>query len=131
MPRRRLTLLLTLTAQRQTLAAIRGGGVHALAHITGGGLSENLPRVLPDGLGARIDLEAWSLPPVFRWMAEVGGLDQAEMLRTFNSGIGMVLVVAKDRARDVIALLQREGDTVAALGEVIEGDGVEFFGNLL
>ncbi|NKB28267.1 MAG: phosphoribosylformylglycinamidine cyclo-ligase [Rhodobacteraceae bacterium] len=116
---------------RQTLAAIRGGGVHALAHITGGGLSENLPRVLPDGLGARIDLEAWSLPPVFRWMAEVGGLDQAEMLRTFNSGIGMVLVVAKDRARDVIALLQREGDTVAALGEVIEGDGVEFFGNLL
>jgi len=116
---------------RQTLAAIRGGGVHALAHITGGGLSENLPRVLPDGLGARIDLEAWSLPPVFRWMADAGGLEQAEMLRTFNSGIGMVLVVAKDRAPDVIALLQREGETVAALGEVIEGDGAEFFGNLL
>lgn len=55
---------------KQALAAVRAGGVHALAHITGGGLTENLPRVLPKGLGARIDLSAWELPPVFRWLAE-------------------------------------------------------------
>ncbi|RME14008.1 MAG: phosphoribosylformylglycinamidine cyclo-ligase, partial [Alphaproteobacteria bacterium] len=77
---------------KPALAAVKAGGVHALAHITGGGLTENLPRVLPEGLGAEIDLGAWALPPVFAWLREVGGLDEAEMLKTFNCGIGMVLV---------------------------------------
>ncbi|MGB2202992.1 MAG: phosphoribosylformylglycinamidine cyclo-ligase, partial [Pseudooceanicola atlanticus] len=67
------------------LAAIRAGGVHGLAHITGGGLTENLPRVLPDGLGVEVDLNAWRLPPVFAWLAQQGGMAEAELLKTFNA----------------------------------------------
>ena len=64
--------------------------MRGLAHITGGGLTENVPRALPDGLGAEIDLGTWDLPPVFAWLAEKGGLAESELLRTFNAGIGMV-----------------------------------------
>lgn len=110
------------------LAAIRAGGVHALAHITGGGITENLPRVLPDGLGARIDLSAWSLPPVFRWLARAGGIDGPEMLRTFNSGIGMILCVAPDRADALSGLLAGLGETVCRLGHVEAGQGVRYHG---
>ncbi len=115
---------------RQVLAAIRAGGVHALAHITGGGLTENLPRVLPEGLGATIDLDSWDLPPVFGWLAKVGGLEAAEMLKTFNSGIGMVLVVAPDRADAVQSLLEAEGETVRRIGTVVAGQGVSYTGTL-
>ncbi len=113
------------------LAAIRAGGVHALAHITGGGLTENLPRILPEGLGAQVDLGAWTLPPVFRWLAQTGGLDEAELLKTFNAGIGMVLVVSAPRAEAIAALLREAGETVLPLGEVIAGDGVSYRGHLL
>lgn len=113
------------------LEAIRAGGVHALAHITGGGLTENLPRVLPEGHGAEIDLGTWELPPVFRWLAEQGGIAEGEMLKTFNSGIGMVLVVDKSSAPDQIALLQKAGETVAILGTVTESEGVSYTGSLL
>lgn len=112
------------------LAAIRAGGVHGLAHITGGGLTENLPRILPDGLGARIELTSWSLPPVFGWLAEAGGIDGAEMLKTFNCGIGMVLVVAPDRADAISALLSEAGETVTAMGHVVSGQGVQYRGAL-
>ncbi|RJE79260.1 phosphoribosylformylglycinamidine cyclo-ligase [Paracoccus sp. JM45] len=112
------------------LAAVRAGGVHALAHITGGGLTENLPRVLPKDLGADIDLTAWTLPPVFTWLAEAGGIDQAEMLKTFNSGIGMILSVAADRADDLTELLTQEGETVHRLGTVTEGAGMRYSGQL-
>jgi phosphoribosylformylglycinamidine cyclo-ligase len=116
----------------QVLAAIRAGGVHALAHITGGGLTENLPRVLPDDLGAVIDLDAWDLPGVFRWMAGVGGMGQAEMLKTFNCGVGMILVVAPDRAEALTALLVEAGETVTPLGHVTAGGpGVSYTGSLL
>ncbi|MDQ2093083.1 phosphoribosylformylglycinamidine cyclo-ligase [Rhodalgimonas zhirmunskyi] len=115
---------------RQALDAVRAGGVHALAHITGGGLTENLPRVLPEGLGADIDLESWDLPPVFGWMAEVGGLDEGEMLKTFNCGIGMVLSVEADRAEALSALLQEAGETVSVLGRVSAGEGVRYSGAL-
>jgi len=115
---------------RATLAAIRAGGVHALAHITGGGLSENLPRVLPAGLGAEIDLSAWTLPPVFRWLAARGGIESAEMLRTFNAGIGMVLAVAPDRAEALADLLAEQGEQVIRLGEVVAGEGVTCRGTL-
>ena len=115
---------------RPALAAIRAGGVHALAHITGGGLTENLPRVLPDGLGADIDLGAWTLPPVFGWLMQAGGIAQAEMLKTFNSGIGMVLVVAPDRADALAALLRDSGETVCALGHVTDGAGIRYRGTL-
>ncbi len=115
----------------QVLAAIRAGGVHGLAHITGGGLTENLPRVMPEGLGAEVNLDAWDLPPVFRWLAEQGGMDAAEMLKTFNSGIGMVVVVAEDQAQRIAAVLAGEGETVVELGRVTQGEGVRYRGTLL
>lgn len=115
---------------KPALAAIRSGGVHALAHITGGGLTENLPRVLPKDLGADIDLAAWSLPPVFAWLARAGGIDQPEMLKTFNSGIGMILVVAPDRAKALAALLGDMGETVHRLGTVTPGAGIRYSGAL-
>lgn len=108
---------------RPALAAIRGGGVRGLAHITGGGLTENLPRVLPDGLAAEIDLDAWTLPPVFAWLRAAAGIADAEMLRTFNCGIGLVLVVAPDRAADIAAGLAAAGETVHALGRLGPRDG--------
>jgi len=116
---------------KSTLAAIRAGGVHALAHITGGGLTENLPRVLPDGLGAQVDLSSWELPPVFKWLAATAGMEQAELLKTFNAGIGMVLAVSADRADAITGLLQSEGETVFRIGQVAEGAGVSYTGALL
>lgn len=112
------------------LAAIRAGGVHAAAHITGGGITENLPRVLPKGLGAEVDLDSFSLPPVFDWLAEAGAIAEAEMLKTFNSGIGMILAVSPDRAEAIEALLQDQGETVHRLGHVTPGEGVRYTGRL-
>ena len=97
---------------KPVLAAIREtGAVKALAHITGGGLSENVPRVLPDGIAAHIDLGAWRAPAVFGWLMQAGALDEAEMLRTFNCGIGMVLVVARDGADAVLRVLEAAGES--------------------
>ena len=115
----------------QVLSAIRAGGVHALAHITGGGLTENLPRVLPEGMGATIDLDTWELPPVFRWMAETGGIAEGEMLKTFNCGIGMIVVCAADRAEALTELLRAEGETVARIGTVTTTPGIAYTGKLL
>lgn len=116
---------------KQTLAAVRAGGVHGLAHITGGGLTENLPRVLPEGLGADIDLSAWELPAVFRWLAETAGMAESELLKTFNSGIGMIVVVAADRADAIAEVLTAEGETVTKIGTVTAGEGVRYSGKLL
>jgi phosphoribosylformylglycinamidine cyclo-ligase len=116
---------------KQALAAVRAGGVHALAHITGGGLTENLPRVLPDGMGAQIDLGAWDLPPVFHWLAETGGMAQTELLKTFNAGIGMVLAVDAAKADVLTKLLTEEGETVHQLGTITAGEGVSYTGALL
>jgi phosphoribosylformylglycinamidine cyclo-ligase len=117
---------------RPVLQAIAGGGVHALAHITGGGLTENVPRVLPEGLGAEIDLGAWELPGVFRWLAENGGLAEGELLKTFNAGIGMVVAVAPDEADRVADVLQEAGEHVHRIGHVVTGDGtVRYTGRLL
>ncbi len=116
---------------KQALDAVRAGGVHGLAHITGGGLTENLPRVLPEGLGADIDLNSWTLPPVFRWLADQGGMAEAEMLKTFNAGIGMVLVVSADRADALTNQLAAAGETVVPLGSVTKGEGVSYTGTLV
>jgi phosphoribosylformylglycinamidine cyclo-ligase len=108
---------------RSCLAAMREtGGIKALAHITGGGFTENIPRVLPAGLAVRVELPRVPVLPVFRWLAATGGIAEAEMLRTFNCGIGMIMVAAPDKADAVAAVLAREGETVTALGEVIAVD---------
>ena len=93
--------------------------VKALAHITGGGFVENLPRVLPAGLAARIDAAAWPRPPVFAWLSRAGGVPPAEMMRTFNCGIGMAVVVAPDRRDEVTAALEAHGECVHVIGEII------------
>ncbi|WP_435259439.1 phosphoribosylformylglycinamidine cyclo-ligase [Thioclava sp. FR2] len=117
---------------KQALAAIGAGGVHGFAHITGGGLTENPPRVLPDGLACEIDLGAWELPPVFRWLASTANMSEPELLKTFNCGIGMMIVVASDKVDAVTAVLQEAGEEVVSLGRIIEGQGdVVYNGRLL
>ncbi len=115
---------------RPVLAALAAGGLHAAAHITGGGLTENLPRVLPDGQGARVDLNSWRVPAVFGWLARAGGIDEAEMLKTFNAGIGMVLAVAADKADAVSSELSGMGESVSRIGEIEAGQGVRYTGTL-
>ena len=113
------------------MTCMRHEGLHGLAHITGGGLTENLPRILPAGLGAEVDLDVWTLPPIFRWLAQAGGIDDREMLRAFNCGIGMVASVAKDAADQIEAALTGAGEVVYRLGHVQKGAGVTYRGALL
>ncbi|WP_375262013.1 phosphoribosylformylglycinamidine cyclo-ligase [Palleronia sp.] len=123
--------LLTPTALyvKGALGAIEAGA-HAFAHITGGGLVENLPRVLPDELGAEINLGAWELPPVFTWLRQQGGVSEAEMLRAFNCGIGFVVVVPVDGAAEATAAFEAEGQTVHRIGRVAKGAGMTTVGAL-
>ncbi|MBA4223941.1 MAG: phosphoribosylformylglycinamidine cyclo-ligase [Methylobacterium sp.] len=93
-------------------------GIKALAHITGGGFPDNIPRVLPDDLGVAIDLPAISVPPVFGWLAQIGGVAEREMLRTFNCGIGMIVVTEAAQADAVMAALTEAGEKPVRLGEV-------------
>jgi phosphoribosylformylglycinamidine cyclo-ligase len=109
---------------RSCLAAIRETrGVKALAHITGGGFTDNIPRVLPAGLSVRINLAQLNALPVFRWMAKLGGIAEAEMLRTFNCGVGMIVVADPAKADAVVAAFGREGETVSRLGEIVAAEG--------
>jgi phosphoribosylformylglycinamidine cyclo-ligase len=111
---------------KSVLGAIREtGAVKAVAHITGGGISENLPRVLPQGLAARVDLDAWTPPAVFGWLQFAGNLDAQAMLRTFNCGIGLVLVVAQAHAEAVLAALRAAGETAVVMGGVAAGRGIK------
>jgi len=108
------------------LAALRRTPhIHALAHITGGGFPDNLPRILPNGLAIALDLNAFKPPRVFGWLASTGNVAEKEMLRTFNCGIGMVVIAAKDNAKDVEAALRAVGETPLHLGEVIAQEGQE------
>lgn len=108
------------------LAAIRETqSVKAMAHITGGGFTENIPRVLPKGIGAKLDLTQVSPPAVFGWLSSQGGVAESEMLRTFNCGVGMVVVVSPDKADDVIAVLEANGESVIRMGELIQDDKSE------
>ncbi|HQZ12992.1 MAG TPA: phosphoribosylformylglycinamidine cyclo-ligase [Devosia sp.] len=115
------------------LSALRAGiGIKALAHITGGGFIDNIPRVLPDALAAHVDLDAVTVPPVFAWLARIGGMDEREMLRTFNCGVGMLCVVPQDEADALIAHLTEAGETAARCGYLTErtGEPVTFEGKL-
>lgn len=103
------------------LPVIRSGRIHALAHITGGGLLENVPRVLPEGLHARIDAGAWDQPRLMAFLQAQGNIEPAEMARTFNCGIGMVLAVSADDAANVQADLEAAGETVHVIGAIEPG----------
>ncbi len=108
------------------LAAIREtNAVKAMAHITGGGFTENIPRVLPQGIGAKLDLSQISPPSVFGWLSKAGGVEQSEMLRTFNCGVGMIVVVSAENANAVKAVLEANGETVVQMGELIKDEKSE------
>jgi phosphoribosylformylglycinamidine cyclo-ligase len=104
---------------KSCLTAIRAGHIKALAHITGGGFIDNIPRVLPEGVGADIDAGAISLPPIMRWIAKIGGISGPELARTFNCGVGMVAVVAPDKEKEATKLLTNHGESVMRIGIVV------------
>jgi phosphoribosylformylglycinamidine cyclo-ligase len=106
---------------KSLLPEIRAGRIHGLAHITGGGLLENIPRVLPDGCHAVVDADAWTLPPLFSWLQAGGAIEPEELARTFNCGIGMVAVVSPDQVHAITAGLTAAGETVHRIGRITEG----------
>jgi len=111
---------------KPVLQAIRAsGGILAVAHVTGGGLTENLPRVLPAGLAAHVDLAAWKGPSVFGWLQRTSKLDDAAMLRTFNCGIGLVVVARRSAAKQLLTLLKAAGEQPVIIGSVDAGHGVK------
>ncbi|MFQ5347508.1 MAG: phosphoribosylformylglycinamidine cyclo-ligase [Rhodothalassiaceae bacterium] len=107
---------------RSLLPLLQAGRIRGLAHITGGGLIENVPRILPKGLAAHIDAGAWPLPPLFAWLRELGKIAIGEMLRTFNCGIGMVVIVAAAEAEDIARDLAAAGETVWRIGRIEPDD---------
>ena len=112
-----------LLAALEATGGAADGAIKALSHITGGGLSENVPRVLPPTLAATIDLTAWQPQPVFGWLARAGRLDEAEMLRTFNCGIGMVMIVARGAADAMLTFLRETGEAPVMIGEITAPTG--------
>lgn len=96
-----------------------GNLIKGLAHITGGGLLENIPRVLPDGIGVDLDATGWVLPPVFKWLKQYGGLDDTDMARTYNCGLGMIAIVPVSEAQNIIATLQQAGETATIIGHTV------------
>ena len=111
---------------KSCLRAIREtGAVKGLAHITGGGFTDNIPRVLPKNLGVRIDLPALTVLPVFKWLAKEGDIAELELLRTFNCGVGMIAIVKREAVQQVMDILREGGETVSLLGDVIEAEGDE------
>jgi phosphoribosylformylglycinamidine cyclo-ligase len=116
-------VLAAIRRDREAGRPIGHGGIKGLAHITGGGLEENVPRVLPDGLAATIDLGSWTPAPVFGWLARAGRLDSHELLRTFNAGIGLVVIAAAADAPAVIETLSTLGEQPVIIGHVVAGGG--------
>jgi len=108
---------------RAALEAMRTGGVKGLAHITGGGITDNLPRCLPEGLDAEVDLNAIAVLPVFSWLAKQAGIIESEMLRTFNCGVGLVAVSDEKHAGQVIDTFQECGDHAVHIGKLVPGSG--------
>ncbi len=108
--------VLSLLRDSQLRGAIKG-----LAHVTGGGITENLPRVLPAGCGARITRSSWEVPPIFSFLQHKGGIAEAEMYRTFNMGLGMILVVSRDKVTKLLAKAKRLGEKAFLVGEIIRG----------
>ncbi|MEM9715800.1 MAG: phosphoribosylformylglycinamidine cyclo-ligase [Pseudomonadota bacterium] len=116
---------------RPIVAALKAGHIKGLAHITGGGLTENLPRALPDGIGAEVDLNAIPKLLVFDWLIKAGGLDRAEALKTFNSGVGMVVICDSENVAALQDVLNENDQASFELGQLIDGEGVTYSGALL
>jgi phosphoribosylamine--glycine ligase / phosphoribosylformylglycinamidine cyclo-ligase len=111
---------------KQILPVVHAGLLKGMSHITGGGFLENIPRVLPEGLGCYVDASAWQLPSIFRFLAKQGRIEPLEMARTFNNGLGMVIIVAPAKVDAVMEALRSAGDAeVYRIGEVTKGSGVE------
>jgi phosphoribosylamine--glycine ligase / phosphoribosylformylglycinamidine cyclo-ligase len=111
---------------KQVLPAVHAGLLKGMSHITGGGFIENIPRVLPKGLGCYVDVSMWQIPPVFRFVMENGGVEPREMARTFNNGVGMVIIVDPLKVSAAVAFLKEAGEAaVFKIGEVTSGSGVE------
>ena len=105
--------------------------VHGMAHITGGGITDNLPRILPEGLGAEIDLGAWKIPPLFRFLRDTGNVEDLEMMRTFNMGMGFLVVVDPAHADKTLDSLQQTCEDPKIIGRIVPGDGkIHYVGNL-
>ncbi len=111
---------------KSILQLLPAADVHALAHITGGGLTDNIPRVLPQGLGVRLEARAWQRDPVWQWIQDSGAITDVEMHRTFNCGIGMVVLVSPEAAGAAITLLGSCGEQATIIGEACPGEGVQF-----
>ena len=107
------------------LAALKKFEIKGMAHITGGGLTENIPRVLPENCVAQIDAQSWPLPKLFQWLQQAGNVEQQEMYRTFNCGIGMAVIVPAEQAEAAQAFLTEQGETVYRLGTIRERAGSE------
>ncbi|KAJ0246954.1 Phosphoribosylformylglycinamidine cyclo-ligase [Hirschfeldia incana] len=116
----------TVIYVKQVLDIISRGGVKGIAHITGGGFTDNIPRVFPDGLGAVIHTDAWELPPLFKWIQQSGRIEDSEMRRTFNLGIGMVMVVSPEAALRILGEAKNGEYDAYRIGEVVNGEGVTY-----
>jgi phosphoribosylamine--glycine ligase / phosphoribosylformylglycinamidine cyclo-ligase len=113
---------------KQLLPAVQAGLIKGMSHITGGGFTENIPRVLPKGLGCYVDVSQWELPAPFCFLMQHGGIEPLEMARTFNNGVGMVLVVNKTDVDQVVRELSKAGEAVYRIGEVTDRTGVDMRG---
>ncbi|MFA7693607.1 MAG: phosphoribosylformylglycinamidine cyclo-ligase [Candidatus Hydrogenedentales bacterium] len=110
---------------------MRVADVHGMAHITGGGITDNVPRILPEGLAAEIDLNSWKVPPLFRFLQEIGNVEDQEMLRTFNMGQGYLFVISPDQLNRVQETITLAGQQCTVVGKIISGDGkVHYTGKL-
>jgi len=116
---------------KQTLSVLKTArGIKALCHITGGGFIDNIPRVLPRSMAAKIDLSAVPVLPVFKWLASAGHIEEREMLRTFNCGVGLIAVATREHADEVASSFELAGETIFRIGEIVAGEGVSFAGKL-
>ncbi|KAM6541507.1 hypothetical protein CsatB_005954 [Cannabis sativa] len=116
----------TVIYVKQVLDLISKGGVKGIAHVTGGGFTDNIPRVFPKGLGAVIDMDSWEIPAVFKWIQEAGRVEDGEMRRTFNMGIGMVLVVTPEASHRILEETANGAYKAYRIGEVVKGEGVSY-----
>jgi phosphoribosylformylglycinamidine cyclo-ligase len=107
---------------KSLLPRVRTGKIHAMAHITGGGLLENIPRILPDGLHAHVDADAWQQPRLMAFLQAQGHIEPEEMARTFNCGIGMAVIVAETEVASVTGALEAAGETVFRIGHIAAGE---------